>query len=303
MERFVNELLTKLYGKVTEDDLKTVKEMVYRTLDNYDVSYKETGLSIYHGELPKEVKEFMVAKKIEGLTEGTMRTYYYGLKQFFLFCQKPALEVTTNDIRQYLYSKTNEGLKDITLDGYRLVINSFYEWLVVNDYLVKNPCRKLKSIRGEKIIKEPLTDIEMEKVRAVCNNYLEKAIVETLYSTGCRVSELVGIKVSDINANNREIKVFGKGKKERVTYINARALLAIGNYLMSKDYLSEYVFTSQRKPHQKLTPRRIELIIKALGKKSRNTNKGISSQDPKDNSNRCTNKRNDSGTGAVNART
>lgn len=265
MERFVNELVTKLYGKVDEKDLVIIREALYKTMDNYEISFRETGLSTYQGEVPREVKEFIVAKKIEGLSDGTLKTYYYTLRQFFDYIRKGALDITTNDIRQFLYAQSQQGLKDITLDGHRLVLNSFYEWLVLNDYIIRNPCKKLKSIRGEKIIKEPLTDIEMEKVRNACRTLAEKAIVELLYSTGCRVSELVGMKVNNFNISSREIKVYGKGKKERITYANARAIIAVNNYLMSKDYVSEYVFTSQRKPHQPLTARRIEIIIKKLG--------------------------------------
>lgn len=273
MEKFLNSLMTRLHGRVSQEDLMIFNEVLCNELKNYDLVPKETAVSVYNGDLPREAKEYLVAKKIEGLTDGTMRTYFYNLRTFFNYVRKSPAEIVTNDIRGFLYAEKVRGIKDITLDGYRISINNLFDWLVQNEYLEKNPCKKLKPIKTERTIKEPLNDIEIEKLRECCQTPREHAIIETLYSTACRVSELVNIKVSDIDINNKEIKVYGKGRKERIVYINAKALIALDDYISSKKYESEYVFSQEQKPHGKLSCRKIQMIVKDLGQRAGITTK------------------------------
>lgn len=265
MEKMVNEVMARLEGKICKKELEIVRNALFATLESYDVRIRETGLIPYQEGLPKEVKEYIVSKKIEGLSQKTLGQYLGTLKCFFSDVQKSPENIVTNDIRLYMYHLQEKGIADVTLDNYRRYINGFFEWLSDNDYIDKNPCKRLKAIKKEKVIKDPLTDCEIEKVRDNCIDLREKAIIEILYSTGCRAEELVNIKISDIDIEKREVKLHGKGKKERISYINAKALLALGDYLQSKNYTSEYVFSSNRKPHYHLSTRAIQVIVKNIG--------------------------------------
>lgn len=265
MDAFINEVLAKLDGHVGKEELFIIRNTLTETLRDYDLTRKETALVVYNGGIPKEVKEYLVSKKIEGLTDKSLKVYYWQLKVFFEIVRKDPLDVVTNDIRLYLLEQKKKGISDVTLEAYRRYVNGFFEWMENNDYIQKNPCKRIKSIKCEKIIKEPLSEYEVELLRKSCVSLKEKAVVETLYSTGVRVSELTGIKLEDINADRKEIKIYGKGRKERIVYLNAKALLALGDYIASKKYTSEYLFSSDRKPHGRVSSRNIERLVKQLG--------------------------------------
>lgn len=133
----------------------------------------------------------------------------------------------------------------------------------------KNPCAGIKSIQYEVQPREPLSDIQMETVRSCCISLREKAIIETLYSTGCRVSELARLKKEDIDFNTREVHLFGKGKKHRTSYLNARAEVALRDYLEKREGDSEYVFISMKKPYSNIKKASVERIVKNIGERSK----------------------------------
>lgn len=182
---------------------------------------------------------------------------------------KPVGYIRTDDIRKYLADlKETAQIKDITLDEKRIYLNTFFDWLHTNGYVNSNPCALIKPIHFEKKERDPLNDIEMEKIRAAYSTLREKVIIELLYSTGCRVSELCGLKLNDLNLEQKEVHVFGKGKKHRTVFLNARALVTLQNYLEKRNFKSDYVIASERVPHNNVTPRTIQLVVKALGEKA-----------------------------------
>lgn len=191
---------------------------------DYDISRKETGIVPYTGELPECYKAYMVSKKIEGLSKESLKTYDLYLSDFLYSVRKPVEEITTNDILAYLYTyqQTHE-VGNRTLDGRRIVIHTFLEWCRNERYISDNPANRISAIKYEVKPREPLTGVEMELLRDACRTYREKAIIETFYSTGCRVSELVNLNRTDIDFRTGEVMLFGKGNKHRVSYINARA--------------------------------------------------------------------------------
>lgn len=269
MEKFVNEVVERLSHRIPAAELFTVREVLLFIANDYDITPRNTELAVVTDELPQEAKEYLVTKKIEGMSEATLRQYHYALKRFFDKVRKPVSLIRTEDLRIYLFQvKEETQMSDRSLENQRVYICSFFRWLMANGYLIKNPCINLKPIKYEKKMREPLTDTEMESLRLACQTYKEKAVVEMLYSTGCRVSELARIKVKDIDLEKREVHLFGKGKKHRIAYLNARAILNIRLLLGNRGYESEYVFSSDRKPHGKLCNRSIENIIGNLGEQA-----------------------------------
>ena len=266
MEKFVNEVVERLSHRISAEDLFVVREVLFFVANDYDITPRSTELAVVPDGLPQEVKEFLVTKKIEGLSEATLKQYHGSLKRLFDKVKKPVNQIRTEDLRIYLYKIQEEShMSEVSLENQRTYLVSFFRWLMSNGYLVRDPVANLKPIKYEKKIRQPLTDTEMECLRMACITSRDKAIVEVLYSTGCRVSELIRIKVSDIDFEKREVRLFGKGKKHRIAYLNARATLNIRLFIGNRGYESEYVFTSDKKPHGALSARTVEDTIKRLG--------------------------------------
>lgn len=244
---------------------------------------EETALST-EVRRPNEdyLKQFLAIKMVKGLSEKSLTLYTNTLRKLFAYVDKLVADMTASDVRYYLaIRKTRDGITNTTLNNELLHLRSFFTTLHVEEILPRNPTAKIDAIKKEKKVKEPFTEIEVERLRVAALNpptSLSKpkrdlAIVEVLYSTGCRVSELVNIKIRDI-ATDR-IKVIGKGNKERYVYLNPRAQIAIENYLAERTDNFEWLFpgASYESKGRELTDRPIdkgtvELKIRRLGKRA-----------------------------------
>lgn len=272
MDNFANEFISKLDGKIPDEALRTVLQELQVFTADYDISEKETELIPYENNIPECFKVFMVSKKIEGMSPESLKSYNYYLTHFFQNTRKPITEITTNDIRLYLYNlQQNSRIGNRTLDGRRLVLNSFFGWCQKEGYLPSNPCEKISPIKFEVKPREPLSNMELEMVRDACENYRDRAMIELFYSTGCRVSEMVVLKVSDIDFRSKEVHLFGKGSKHRVSYLNARAEYMLKKYFSEErpeQALSDSVFIRERAPFTGLQKQAIQDRIRNIGKKS-----------------------------------
>lgn len=211
-------------------------------------------------------------KKIEGMSPESMKTYNFYLTDFFEHINRPFEQVTTNDIRIYLYeTQKRTGISNRTLDGKRLVINTFMDWCWKEGYIPNNPCASIKPIKFEEKPREPLSNMELEIVRDACENYRDKAMIELFYSTGCRLSEMVNLKISDIDFTSKEVHLFGKGSKHRTSYLNAKAEYMLKKYFeleRPKESISDSVFVIFRKPYNEMHKESIYARIKAIQKRS-----------------------------------
>ena len=269
MENFAKEFMVKLDGKISESDMATILQELQMFASGYDIQKKETSLTTYEPQIPECYKAYIVSKKIEGLSKETLKTYDLYLKDFLLYIRKPVREITANDIRIYLFSYQREnGVSNRTMDGRRLVINTFLEWCRTERYIDWNPCSQIRPIKYESKPREPLTGIELELVRDACRTYREKAIIEIFYSTGCRVSEMVNLSKSDVDFVKGEVKLFGKGAKHRISYINARAEVSLKKYLFSRRDENPALFVSDRNPHDRLKKTAIEKVVREIGERS-----------------------------------
>ena len=265
MEKLVNEITCKLDKQFTIEQIEVIKDILYSVLKDYIIEVKNTDLMECDNDLPKELKIYLVSRKVDGLSEGSLKQYHRTLTMMVRFINKPLNEIKTEDIRLFLYSMKNGDISNRTLDTQRSYINAFFAWLNDNSYIEKNPCSPIKPFKYEKKVLKELTDMEMEKLRLACKNEYETAIIEVLYSTGCRVNELVNIKLEDIDISKGEITILhGKGNKQRMVYLNAKAILAINNYVNNRDYKSVWLFENDRKPHGRLCTRTIERKTKEL---------------------------------------
>lgn len=272
MENFANEFISKLDGKIPDEALRTVLQELQVFTSNYDISQRETHVVPYQNNIPDCYRVYMVAKKIEGMSPESMKTYNFYLTDFFEHINRPFEQVTTNDIRIYLYeTQKRTGISNRTLDGKRLVINTFMDWCWKEGYIPNNPCASIKPIKFEEKPREPLSNMELEIVRDACENYRDKAMIELFYSTGCRLSEMVNLKISDIDFTSKEVHLFGKGSKHRTSYLNAKAEYMLKKYFeleRPKESISDSVFVIFRKPYNEMHKESIYARIKAIQKRS-----------------------------------
>lgn len=272
MENFANEFISKLDGKISDEALRTVLQELQVFASNYDINQRETHVVPYQSNIPDCYRVYMVAKKIEGMSPESMKTYNFYLTDFFEHINRPFEQVTTNDIRIYLYeTQKRTGISNRTLDGKRLVINTFMDWCWKEGYIPNNPCASIKPIKFEEKPREPLSNMELEIVRDACENYRDKAMIELFYSTGCRLSEMVNLKISDIDFTSKEVHLFGKGSKHRTSYLNAKAEYMLKKYFeleRPKESISDSVFVIFRKPYNEMHKESIYARIKAIQKRS-----------------------------------
>ena len=272
MENFANEFVSKLDGKISDEALRTVLQELQVFASNYDINQRETHVVPYQSNVPDCYRVYMVAKKIEGMSPESMKTYNFYLTDFFEHINRPFEQVTTNDIRIYLYeTQKRTGISNRTLDGKRLVINTFMDWCWKEGYIPNNPCASIKPIKFEEKPREPLSNMELEIVRDACENYRDKAMIELFYSTGCRLSEMVNLKISDIDFTSKEVHLFGKGSKHRTSYLNAKAEYMLKKYFeleRPKESISDSVFVIFRKPYNEMHKESIYARVKAIQKRS-----------------------------------
>lgn len=210
-------------------------------LNDYIVGPKEEAMVVYtEGKNEYYIKRFLLAKAVAGCTKRTLKQYGQDLRRAFGAIQKDVDTVTSLDIQAFLAQQLSRGVSTTTADNYRRDLSSFYSWCLREELIQKNPMNKVEHIKVHKEKKTAFTEMELEQLRNACRTSREKAIVETLFSTGCRVSELVNIKIDDIEGNT--VDVLGKGEKHRNVYLNAKAMIAIQTYLSERADTNPYLF-------------------------------------------------------------
>lgn len=268
-ERFRNELLTNLSDVLDNAQLAMVLKVFDTTSSAYEIEHKATELAVI-GETPEPVKWYIASKAVANLSKGTLKQYSYKLIDFFDNVKKPVQAITANDIRLYLYSfKQDHSASDHYLETIRITLNGFFKWLVNNDYIARNPCDKIERIKYQPAKRESLTPYELEKFRWEFNNIREKALIDFLYSTGCRVSECAAVMLTDIDWKSRSVQIqHGKGDKARTVYFNAESELSLRNYINTRDDDTPALWVSERKPHKQITAHALELIIQKVSKRA-----------------------------------
>ena len=266
VEKIINSVIAKLDGKIPTDEIAKVRDILAVTLSDYEFTSKSHELSCI--VIPECLNIYLATKKIEGKSDNSINLYRLYLNEFVRIIQKPLENITANDIRMYLYLiQENRKISNRTLDSRRTVVCSFLGWCAAEGYISKNPAINITPIKYERKERVPLTDIQLEKVRNACSTLRETAMVEVLYSSGCRVTELARLNISDVNFDTREIKLFGKGDKHRTSYLSAKAIVALQAYLASRTDDCEALFVSERKPIKRMQKNGLEAIIRKLGKK------------------------------------
>ena len=264
-EEIVQEVVRRMCPHLNNEQLIVLKGVLSDTLQ---------GLTIVEGEIPCGLNErdyvnaFIVAKRIEGCSEKTLRYYRKTIEAMMEGTGKTPRQITTDDLRQYLtdYQAKRKSGK-VTIDNIRRILSSFFSWLEDEDYIVKSPVRRIHKVKTAKIIKDTYTDEALELMRDNCTTTRDLAMIDLLASSGMRVGEMVALNQDDINFNERECVVFGKGDKERLVYFDARTKIHLQNYLDSRTDTNPALFVSLKAPYERLMIGGVETRLRELGQR------------------------------------
>ena len=236
---------------------------------DYEIRRACTDLIVTDG-VPQVLKNYCASLIIENKARGTVEGYRRELTRFFAAISKPFNQITTNDIRIYLYRRQQENnLSKSTVEHIRVIINAFYSWVVDEELMDRNPARRIEPIRVPRPDRRPVPAVDLEYLRKACETPRERALVDFLYSTGCRISECSALDVSDINWADRSVRIrHGKGDKARTTYFNAEAEVSLREYLDSRPHESSALFCSSRAPYGHVTRELLEREIKSVRSRS-----------------------------------
>ena len=259
-EKFV-EIINDMADVLNAAQLKRLQEVLLKHLVKDEPEKKNISNQEY-------LTKFLEAKKIEGCSERTIKYYRVTVEQLLRKVLDPIRKVTTEQMREYLvdYQKINNCGKT-TIDNVRRNISSFFSWLEEEDYILKSPMRRIHKIRAEKLVKNVITDEDIERLRDGCDCLRDVAMIDLLYSTGIRVGELVRLNRADINFSERECVVFGKGDKERRVYFDAKSKIHLINYLKSRTDDNPALFVSLDRPYSRLKISGVEIRLRQLGRK------------------------------------
>lgn len=234
MEATINVILAEMQPVLIPSQLKQLKAALERA---FEPQSNEPNAAL--------LKTFLTAKEVEGCSLKTLEYYENTLQKMTDSMTKPYTQIDSDDLRKYLNDyEASRGSSKVTIDNIRRIMSSFFSWLEDEDYIVKSPVRRIKRVKTAVVAKETFSDEQLETVREACGSLRERAVVDMLASTGMRVGELVGLDRSDVNFQERECIVTGKGNKQRPVYFDARAKISLEIYLANRRDTSPALFVS-----------------------------------------------------------
>ena len=264
----ISNITKDMEDSLTDYQLNKLKESLIINFEGVEFIIKTDELK-HQEELDENknmIDSFISSKQIEGCSERTIKYYKEIIEKFVNSFDKSIKQISTNEIRNYLSNyKDNSSCGSTTIDNIRRVLSSFFSWLEDEDYIIKSPVRRIHKIKTAVVVKEVLTDENLERLRDECENIRDLSLIELLISTGMRVGELVNLNINSLNFEDRSCIVLGKGNKEREVYFDAKTKLHLKEYISKRNDSNDALFVSMREPHQRLSISGIELIIRTLG--------------------------------------
>lgn len=264
----ISNIAKDMEDSLTDYQLNKLKESLIINFEGVEFIIKTDELK-HQEELDENknmIDSFISSKQVEGCSERTIKYYKEIIEKFVNSFDKSIKQISTNEIRNYLSNyKDNSSCGSTTIDNIRRVLSSFFSWLEDEDYIIKSPVRRIHKIKTAVVVKEVLTDENLERLRDECENIRDLSLIELLISTGMRVGELVNLNINSLNFEDRSCIVLGKGNKEREVYFDAKTKLHLKEYISKRNDSNDALFVSMKEPHQRLSISGIELIIRTLG--------------------------------------
>ena len=268
-DEFVNDVLRDMLAYLDNGQAEQLRRVLRHNLSGYEIQRKtDSTAEDVSKENARLTGAFLSAKRIEGCSEKSLSYYRKTIETMSEKIGKGITHITTNDLRSYLteYQAERKSSK-VTIDNIRRILSSFFSWLEDEDYILKSPVRRIHKVKTAVTIKETYTDEALETMRDHCDSLRDLALIDMLASTGMRVGELVLLNRDDINFEERECVVFGKGSKERMVYFDARTKIHLQNYLAQRTDSNNALFVSLKAPYERLQIGGVESRLRELGKR------------------------------------
>ncbi len=266
-KNIIESVILAMQPRLDSHQMRELKAVLQNELQSVEIKPSPAGKTKQLQENEELLRLFISAKKIEGCSDKTLRYYENTIMGFLKSIEQAICHIETNDIRAYLaeYQDKNASSK-VTIDNVRRIFSSFFSWLEDEDYIAKSPVRRIHKVKTDVLVKEVLSDEDLERLRDNCSEIRDLALIDLLSSTGIRVGELVKINRNDIDFQERQCVVFGKGNKERTVYFNARTKLHIQQYLSGRTDKNEALFVSLYSPYNRMSISGIETRLKQIGR-------------------------------------
>lgn len=268
-EEFVNDVLRDMLVYLDNGQAEQLRRVLNHNLSGFELQRNvNCAAEDFAEENQRLTNAFLSAKRIEGCSEKSLTYYRKTIEPMSEKIGKAITHITTNDLRSYLidYQMEKKSSK-VTIDNIRRILSSFFSWLEDEDYILKSPVRRIHKVKTATTIKETYTDESLETMRDNCDTLRDLALIDMLASTGMRVGELVLLNRDDINFEERECVVFGKGSKERMVYFDARTKIHLQNYLAQRTDSNNALFVSLKAPYERLQIGGVETRLRELGKR------------------------------------
>ena len=256
---------------MTEEQAVFIKQKMLAVLDNAQMEALSETLAMCIDNISVDdgrnyIDDFIAAKRIEGRSEKTLEYYKSVIEKTVESIGKTVKHITTDDLRKYLSDyQEKKGSSKVTIDNMRRILSSFFGWLEDEELIIKSPVRRIHKVKASKVIKETYTDEELEKMRDSCDEIRDVALIDFLASTGMRVGELVQLNIEDIDFEERECTVLGKGDKERIVYFDVRSKIHLKQYIESRRDENPALFVSLNAPHERLEIGGVESRLRKIG--------------------------------------
>ena len=265
-QTIINQVIQEMLPYLNNAQTEQLQKALQHTLYNVKIVENMNDDNIHNEQ--DLVELFLAAKRIEGCSEKSLKYYKATIDAMLTTVDKDIKQIVTDDLRTYLTEyQSQKHSSRVTIDNIRRILSSFFSWLEDEDYIIKSPVRRIHKVKTATNIKETYSDEALEMMRDNCTELRDLAMIDMLASTGMRVGEMVLLNREDINFNERECVVFGKGDKERIVYFDARTKIHLLNYLESRTDSEPALFVSLREPHQRLKIGGVEVRLRTLGKR------------------------------------
>ena len=265
IDNLINEIEQAMLNVLDNEQLGQLRKVLNYTFRNVCVTEKEPLNA--EGNNQALIENFIAAKKVEGCSDKSISYYKSTIINALKKIEKEVVHVTTEDLRGYLNDyQAESGASKVTVDNIRRILSSFFSWLEEENYIVKSPVRRIHKVKVGKTVKETYTDEALEQMRDHCSNARDLALIDLLASTGMRVGELVKLNRSDIDYQNRECIVTGKGDKQRKVYFDARTKIHLQKYVNGRNDTNEALFVSLLAPYNRLQISGVEIRLRQLGR-------------------------------------